>query len=327
MSSEHTACNLSRKKTLKVCSWNIHGYKSRQIGIKLIGQEFLNIMEDVDLLGLTETHIHEETLEDLNIPGFIRMGFKNNEKNIKSGTAPGGIAVFVKEHIEQFFSVIKTENQDCIWLKLKKDLSGEENDIYIGTYYISPSKGKDYLDKNQNLSEDIMYFQRGQVIINGEFKSKTSNEIDYIIPDKYDHCFVTNYTENMRKRNSQDKSIDERGKAILEMCRGLDLTIINGRRTGDIFGKFTCFQWNGNSVVDYVITSGQISQKIPNFWVGEFIPWLLDHCPLNFSLELKNTEMNRPNISNRMEDAPAHFIWSNKSMTDFTNHLNTVDCI
>ena len=27
-----------------------------------------------------------------------------------------------------------------------------------------------------------------------------------------------------------------------------------------------------------------------------------------------------------MEDAPTHFIWSNKSMTDFTNHLNTVDC-
>ena len=130
----------------------------------------------------------------------------------------------------------------------------------------------------------------------------------------------------MHKRNSQDKTIDERGKAIIEMCKGLDLTIINGRKTGDIFGKFTCFQWNGNSVVDYVITSGQISQKIPNFWVGEFIPWLSDHCPLNFTLELKSPERSPPNITNRMDDAPTHFTWSNKSMTDFNNHLNTVDC-
>ena len=34
---------------------------------------------------------------------------------------------------------MKTENQDSIWVKLKKELSGEENDIFIGTYYINPS--------------------------------------------------------------------------------------------------------------------------------------------------------------------------------------------
>ena len=132
------------------------------------------------------------------------------------------------------------------------------------------------------------------MIINGDFNAKTGNEIDYIIPDKYDNDLVTNYTENLHKRNSQDKTIDERGRSIIEMCKGLELTIINGRKTGDIIGKLKCFQWNGNSVVDYVITSGQIFQKIPNFWVGEFIPWLSDHCPLNFTIELKNIEGNTP---------------------------------
>ena len=37
--------------------------------------------------------------------------------------------------------------------------------------------------------------------------------------------------------------------------------------------------------------------------------------------------MSPTNVSKRMRDAPTHFIWSNKSMTDFTNLLNTVDCM
>ena len=195
MPCENAACLTFRGKTLKFCSWNIHGYKSRQIGIKLLDQEFLNVIKDVDFLGLTETHIHEET-EHLNIPGFIRISYKNREKKLKSGTSSGGIAVFVREHITKLFSVMKVENQDSIWLKLKKELSGEANDIYIGTYYISPLKGKENLDKFQKLSEDVLYFQKkGHVIINGDFNAKTGNEADFIIPDKYNDDFATYHTE------------------------------------------------------------------------------------------------------------------------------------
>ena len=32
---------------------------------------------------------------------------------------------------------IKRDNQDAIWVKIKKELSREENDIYIGTYYLN----------------------------------------------------------------------------------------------------------------------------------------------------------------------------------------------
>ena len=214
---------------------------------------------------------------------------------MKSGTAAGGIAVFVREHTAKLFSVMDVENQDSIWLKLKKEISGEANDIYIGTYYISPPKGKENPDKLQKLCEDVLYFQkRGEVIINGDFNAKTGNEADFITPDKYDDNFVTYHTENQRKRNSQDKTLDDRGNAILEMCKGFDLSIINGRKTGDVFGNFTCFQWNGNSVVDYLITSDRIAHKIPNFRVGEFIPWLSDHCPLNFTLELKKNRKVLP---------------------------------
>ena len=157
------------------------------------------------------------------------------------------------------------------------------------------------------------------MIINGDFNARTSNENDFIAPDKYNDNTDTYYREQLHKRNSQDKILDERGKSIIDMCKGLDLSIINGRKTGDIFGNFTCFQWNGNSVVDYLITSEQLFQRIPNFKVGEFIPWLSDHCPLIFSLELNKTK--ELTSINKMSDGPKHFTWSDKSKNDFLINL------
>ena len=68
---------------------------SREIGIKLHCKDFLKALEDADVIGLTETHMHDEILENLNIPGFHRLSYRNREKNTRSNTAPSGIAVFV----------------------------------------------------------------------------------------------------------------------------------------------------------------------------------------------------------------------------------------
>ena len=98
------------------------------------------------------------------------------------------------------FSEMKTENKGSIWVKINKELSGEENDIFIGTYYIRPLRGK----------EDVLCFQRmGNVIINGDFNAKTSNEDDFITPDKHDDNTESYYRETPGKR-----------KYLLDMCKG-----------------------------------------------------------------------------------------------------------
>ena len=63
---------------------------SRQLGSKLLDPEFSSMIKNVDFLGLTETHIHDGILEDLNIPGFIRISYKNRIFSLKSGTSSGG---------------------------------------------------------------------------------------------------------------------------------------------------------------------------------------------------------------------------------------------
>ena len=128
-------------KKLKFCYWNIHGYMSRQVGIKLRDPDFLKNISEVDFIGLGETHVHDEILEHLNIIGFKRIGYKNRKKNLKSKTASGGIALFIKEDIAYLFSHVKTDNEDTIWAKIKKEHTGIGKDIFIGTCYFSPEKG------------------------------------------------------------------------------------------------------------------------------------------------------------------------------------------
>ena len=114
-------------KKLKFCSWNIHGYMSRQVGLKLRDPDFLNF------IGLGETHVHDEIMEHLNVFGFNRIGYKNRKKKLKSKTASGGIAIFAKEDIAYLFTHVKTENGDTIWAKIKKEHTGTGRDIFIGT--------------------------------------------------------------------------------------------------------------------------------------------------------------------------------------------------
>ena len=106
---------------LKFCSWNIQGYNSRQIGNKFQDKEFLECFREIDFIGLTETHMHNEVVDNMNIPGFCRLKMKNQNKNAKSNTAQKGIAVFVKEEVKSIFHLVPMDNEDAIWVKIKKE--------------------------------------------------------------------------------------------------------------------------------------------------------------------------------------------------------------
>ncbi len=70
---------------IKFCSWNIQGYNSRAIGNKFEDKEFLKIFDGMDFIGVTETHMHAEVLDKMNIPVFHRIHTKMNSK-IKNRT-------------------------------------------------------------------------------------------------------------------------------------------------------------------------------------------------------------------------------------------------
>ena len=102
----------------------------------------------------------------------------------------------------------------------------------------------------------------------------------------------------------------------------MDINIINGRKTGDPFGQHTCIKYNGNSVVDYVIASPTVYDKISLFKVGEFLPWLSDHCPLYYTLEVSKgfTVTGKEHTKSK---APKRYVWSEESKAKYFELINT----
>ena len=80
------------------------------------------------------------------------------------------------------------------------------------------------------------------------------------------------------------------------------------------------------SVVDYVIASEKLVQLIPLFNVGDFIPWLSDHSPLRFTLELYQTNEREEEESN-MQDMPKQFIWTEDGIAKFQKEPNKTENI
>ena len=310
--------------TLKFCSWNIQGYFSRLLGNKFEDKDFLDTFKDIDVVGLTETHVHDGVLDQMNIPGFHRLKVKNQPKNEKSNKASKGIAVFVRENKRNLFSPVMMDDEDAIWIKIKKELSGEKRDIFISTCYLNPPTVRNPDHKVSKLAESVGSMQeKGEVIIQGDLNARTGNIEDTILPDKSDEIFEIEIDDPPPKRNSQDHKVDPRGQELLDMCKSLNLTIANGRKTGDPFGEFTCIKYNGSSVVDYLITSPSVYEKVSSMNVGEFVPWLSDHCPVFHTLEIHSKSEITEEPPTKSTRAPKHFLWTEESKLNFLNLLQT----
>ena len=78
----------------------------------------------------------------------------------------GGIGVFVRSEIVHLVELVENKCVDSIWVKISKNQLDEEEDIFIGTYYISPQNSKqipkDY-DFFSEVNAEISYFGKKKV--------------------------------------------------------------------------------------------------------------------------------------------------------------------
>jgi len=141
---------------------------------------------------------------------------------------------------------------------LDKDFFNFERDIYTCLIYNPPVQSlvtqsliyKSILDL---LNESIEKFKKiGDILLCGDFNARVGNDNDFISNDN-NQCNPSylNYTgDSANIRITQDKVI-----ALLDLCIGHNLRILNGRLAGDSIGILTCFTPNGSSTVDYSIVS------------------------------------------------------------------------
>jgi hypothetical protein len=239
-----------------VLFWNVHGQVSKTMGNKFIDDQFLNLCKNFDVLGLVELH----TSSKPSIKGFKLIKDKIRQKIHKGPKISGGIAVFAKKEIAHMIKYVPNTNEDSIWVKLSKEITGEIEDVYIGTCYISPAprntQSSETNDKQTSLErffeEATQFSKKGEVILQGDINARTGDLPDFLTKDKFDDLFGIENDEKNPPRNSEDKKTCKRGSLLLDLCRSGDYRIANGRKVGDLSGKFTSIQWNGSAVVDYV---------------------------------------------------------------------------
>ena len=164
---------------------------------------------------------------------------------------------------------------------------------------------------------------QGEVIVQGDFNARIGDEVDFLAKDKYDDIFGIENQDQNPPRNSEDKKVCERGSLLLDLCRSFDYLVANGRKPGDLFGKFTSMQWNGSAMVDYVVTPISNFHRILEFTVGAFTPCISDHCPLGYKIKLNKTSHTDSEDIDDIKNLPPRCKWNSTVKMGFVEALNT----
>ena len=122
-----------------------------------------------------------------------------------------------------------------------------------------------------------------------------------------------------------DKSTNSYGEKLISLCKTVPLFICNGRKLGDILGSYTCFKWNGQSVVDYCLASPGIFYKISTFQVDRFLPHISDHCSVSIKLKTcQNLHIQKPTEYEYITK-PEKIVWNRATEHKFENIIQSKD--
>ena len=235
-------------RTINILSWNIQGILG-QIDDKKVSKinEIPNhIISKHNIIFLQETHLDDNKSDDIHLDGFYNKHYIRKRRG-KARKDSGGLSIFIKEDIREHFKIIPNNNSDIVWLVTN---SIDKKQTYIGSVYIPPSNssyGKDHRDTIwENLLMDIEnYSNSGNIILCGDFNSRTAMLLDYVNYDDIDkiqdHSYLNPNLTNfeVKRRLSMDKVATSNGRKLIESCIDNDLIILNGRTLGDFQGKYT----------------------------------------------------------------------------------------
>ncbi|CAC5422398.1 unnamed protein product [Mytilus coruscus] len=138
-----------------------------------------------------------------------------------------------------------------------------KNSINIGYWNVNKLISKQCNNLNDNLflksigKRDIIGLSETKCDLS--VNVRTGNLEDFISnndDDYNDYVLVPEEYESDKIKQSQvsnDNTSCSRGKELLDMYISSRIRILNGRTFGDYQGKFTSYQYNGNSVIDYCL--------------------------------------------------------------------------
>lgn len=269
---------------------------------KLENPYFQALLKEHDIVLLTETWTSE--LSNVEIVGYSCCKAHRKLRKKTARRDSGGLIVYVKENLTAGVEFIRSKNDDLMWLKFDKTFFSFDRDVMVCLCYVVPQNSTrqnvinfDIFDEIQTHIAEFESEATNWYVITGDFNARTASNPDFV---EHDNDFVhmplpENYSvDGVWPRKSEDKTVNEYGRRLLELCISTGLRIVNGRVGQDQgHGKFTCETSRGSSVVDYVVSSVELFPHIADFAVHEATPFS-DHnlisCVLN--VNVKNNDQS-----------------------------------
>ena len=169
------------------------------------------------------------------------------------------------------FEIIDTNSDYVLWIKLKKQSIESDEDYIFGIVYVPPAQSKFLNDDEFSILEMEIVSKCSTyryVFLTGDINARTGKLEDFVTADTFlaDHFDFDNETLNFYNqaellqtcnisvnRASCDTVVNTNGSKLIEICRGNNLFIVNGRLGSDQnIGNFT---FRDTSLIDYTICS------------------------------------------------------------------------
>ena len=267
-------------KQLKICGLNVCGLNS-----KINNGVFNDYINMFDIFCITESKVSKGN----NINNYSVFNLNKSKKYPLPGIH--GLQVYIKDGIAGQCCQIDDIDFLCesvLWIKIS-------NDFILGALYI-PHQGSKYYCSQffDDIALDICSIRKSYelpLMLIGDFNSRTGvlNDImlhetcddvldisNFIFPNILNIFQCLNVPINII---SKDKTVNNNGKDLIDLCQCHELCIINGRFGDDKnIGNTTC---DDKSVVDYVLCTPELLENITHFTVDSFDPLLSDkHKPI-----------------------------------------------
>ena len=110
---------------------------------KLNDADFINMLSSYDVICLQETFVGAlPNINDISIipnyKHFWSPALKlSSDKNYK-GRLSGGVLVLVRNTLKDYFSLLKTDIENCVTINISKYIFGIDQDVILVNFYVPP---------------------------------------------------------------------------------------------------------------------------------------------------------------------------------------------
>lgn len=303
--------------TIKVLGLNVYGLESK-LRLGIIDE----YAKDFHIICLSETKTDAPDLSNTAISEYTCF-VKNKTTRMHKYGGIRGLCMLVRKSLSKYANVTDEHcSNNVLWVYFDKNAFGLP--CIFGSVYLPHEASKYYNSEMfDDLAEDIINIKSKYntlICILGDFNSRTGNLDDFTTLEEQisEFCNLDNAFKDIfnskqyfeehglnTKRTNKDRVTNNNGFKLIELCRCLDLKIVNGRfGSNNNIGDFTCISNQGSSTVDYCIASPELFPYFDNFTV-DLVDKSLSDVQSPISLTFKTDNVVHKNAKETESDPSA----------------------